>query len=299
MRNIRFLWIVIGLLLVCVIYLTFINFNQEEEPDRILAKIGEYNITYQQLHNRLEQKYGKELLNQILDNEAIAQEGNTLGLTITNEEIAEELKRMQLGYDSEEQFYSSMKEQLGLTKEDIKKDIFYKLLLEKIATYQIVITDEMVEAYIEEHPEEFKSQTQVRLLQIVVSTEADAEEVIKELLGGADFAKLAVELSIDEMTAADGGDLGWVELDDPFVHEEIMQSATPLMPGEISTPVKIEEGYAVIKVTEREEPDPQDEVKLKEVVRKELALNQAVPLKELLSTLRKELGTVIVDSKLR
>ncbi|HEY0826940.1 MAG TPA: peptidyl-prolyl cis-trans isomerase [Bacilli bacterium] len=299
MRNVRILWTVIGLLLVCVMYLTFVNFNRDEQPERILAKIGEYHITYQQLHKRLEQKYGKELLNQILDNEAIAHEGNALGLTITEVEIAEELKRMQLGYDSEEQFYSSMNDQLGLTKEDIKKDIFYKLLLEKIAIHQIVITDERVEAYIDEHPEEFKSQTQIRLMQIVVGTPIEAEEVIKELLGGADFAALAVERSIDDMTAADGGDLGWVELDDPFVQEEIMQAANQLSPGEISTPVAIAEGYAVIKVTDREEPDPQDEVKLKEVVRKELALNQAVPLKELLSSIRNELGTVILDPKLK
>lgn len=299
MRNVRILWAVIGLLLVSVIYLIFINFTQEEEPERVLAEIGEYRITDQQLHQRLKQKYGKELLNQILDNEAIAQEGNALGLTISQDEIAEELKRMQLGYDSKEQFYSSMKDQLGLTKEDINKDIFFKLLLEKIATHQIVITDEMVQAYIDEHPEEFKRQTQVRLMQIVVGTQAEAEEVIKELLGGADFAELAVEVSLDDMTAADGGDLGWIELDDPFIQEEIMQSANELNPGEISTPVEIDEGYAVIKVTDREEPDPQDEVKLKEVVRKELALNQAAPLKELLSSIRNELGTVILDSKLK
>lgn len=48
-----------------------------------------------------------------------------------------------------------------------------------------------------------------RARHILVASEADAKEIITRLKGGADFAKVAAEKSIDEGTKAQGGDLNW------------------------------------------------------------------------------------------
>lgn len=49
-----------------------------------------------------------------------------------------------------------------------------------------------------------------QLSQIVFATEADANQAIKQLKGGASFAELAKDKSIDKASAVNGGLLGWV-----------------------------------------------------------------------------------------
>jgi hypothetical protein len=51
-------------------------------------------------------------------------------------------------------------------------------------------------------------QVQARI--IAVATPADAQSIIKQIKGGADFAKLAQEKSLDNTTKPNGGDLGWL-----------------------------------------------------------------------------------------
>jgi len=51
-------------------------------------------------------------------------------------------------------------------------------------------------------------QVQARL--ISVATPADAQNIIKQIKGGADFAKLAADKSLDTTTKSKGGELGWL-----------------------------------------------------------------------------------------
>lgn len=51
---------------------------------------------------------------------------------------------------------------------------------------------------------------QVLARRITASTSADANNLLKQLKGGADFGKLAKSKSVDTVTNAKGGDLGWL-----------------------------------------------------------------------------------------
>jgi len=51
-------------------------------------------------------------------------------------------------------------------------------------------------------------QVQARI--IAVATQADAQNIIKQIKGGADFAKLAEAKSLDNNTKSNGGELGWL-----------------------------------------------------------------------------------------
>jgi hypothetical protein len=51
---------------------------------------------------------------------------------------------------------------------------------------------------------------QVRARIIAVAQESDAQDIIKQIQGGADFAKLAAEKSLDDKTKSKGGELGWL-----------------------------------------------------------------------------------------
>ena len=100
-----------------------------------------------------------------------------------------------------------------------------------------------------------QSAPQVRAAHILLPTREEAEAARARVTeGGEDFATVARELSTDESTAANGGELGW------FTREEMVapfaEAAFALEPGAISEPVETEFGWHVIQVEERDPDRP-------------------------------------------
>ncbi|MEX2524164.1 MAG: peptidylprolyl isomerase [Gammaproteobacteria bacterium] len=96
-----------------------------------------------------------------------------------------------------------------------------------------------------------------------MTSEEDAFRRLNQLRmriqGGDDFAELARGHSNDTVSAADGGDLGWVspgELVPEF--EEVMGS---LNPGEVSEPFQTQFGWHIVQVLERREHDSTEDIK--------------------------------------
>jgi foldase protein PrsA len=314
MKNVNILRATIGLLLIIllaetalfgyreVIYRTSpgnANSNNRNDANKLVAQIGNRQIYSSELTDNLYASHGAELLNQMLDRDAIQMEADELGLKLTRSDIDDELKRMQQGYESEEQFYKSMQDQVGMSKAELREDVNYKLLLEQIATKGINVTDAEIEAYIKLHPDEFKNTVQLYIQQIEVNTLEEATHVIGLLQAGNDFAKVARDQSIDSATAADGGDLGWVEETDPFVTPEVLQAASQLGIGEISKPIPVNSHFFVIRVKDRKTNNKGTQEQIYAALRKQLALQKAPSLKEVTQTLRKKRNAVILDPQFK
>lgn len=264
-----------------------------------VARIEGRTFTRRELNEELGKRYGALLINQLLEREAIRLEGKALGVGVSSEDIDKELNRMQQGYDNEEQFYKSMREQLGMTRDQIREDALYKLLLERIATRNIQITDTQVNDYIRQHPEEFAGRVQLHLAQIVSASKELADKAYAELGKGTDFAVVARDRSIDDATANGGGDLGWIDADDPFIPRPLMKAANALKPGAYSQPIALDGGhYAIVQLKERKEKKGADEQTVREQVRKQLALSAAPPLQELVKQLRSKYHAEILDPEL-
>jgi peptidyl-prolyl cis-trans isomerase C len=90
---------------------------------------------------------------------------------------------------------------------------------------------------------------ELRASHILVKTEDEAKAIIKQLQGGADFAKLAKEKSTDT-SAGNGGDLGYFGNGDMV--PEFYAAASKLKKGEYTKdPVKTQYGWHVIELTDR------------------------------------------------
>jgi peptidyl-prolyl cis-trans isomerase C len=83
---------------------------------------------------------------------------------------------------------------------------------------------------------------------------AKAEDYVKQLRAGGDFAKLATEKSDDKESAKKGGEYATIKRADNYP-AAIKDAIFKLKDGEISDPVKQPAGYYVFKVTERHQQE--------------------------------------------
>jgi len=211
------------------------------------------------------------------------------GLIVTGDEINEEYRRRneKIKIDYVALNADTFKSRVTLTPADIQ-DFFnanramYKTA-EKRSFDLLVVSEEKIGASIDVNDnilrqiyntnmDRFRSGERVRVRHILFKTteksaddvkkiEAKAADVLKQIKGGADFAKLATEHSEDPGSKDKGGEYGWMERGQTVPNFE--QSAFSLKKDEISGLVKTEYGYHIIQVLERSEANlrPFDEVK--------------------------------------
>ncbi|MBC8080829.1 MAG: peptidylprolyl isomerase [Gorillibacterium sp.] len=304
MRKVKLLWGIIVLLSAICMVLVRMTMVQTAVPEVrpednggssniVVATVGNKKISLKMLEEQVYQKYGTEMLGRMLDHLSIQLEADERKLQVEDAEIAEELLRMQAGYESEEQFYQSMQEQVGMTRKELREDVYFKLLVEKAATSDIVVGDNEVSAYIDDNPDEFTQKREFHIQMILNESLEQANRTYELAFEGADFTTLAKERSLDTNTASEGGDLGWIEEHDPFLPINMLEKAKVMKPGDISKPIETSEGYVVIKLVDQVQEEPQDPEELQNNVRKQLALQKAPPIKDYIFSLRQKWKAMI------
>lgn len=243
-----------------------------------IATVGGKPITMKELQERLYRQYGDEVLRTMMVRTAIDLESAAANISVTDEEIEADLAEQMESYGGEEAFYDAMKSQLGLGRDDVREDAKYRLLLEKIATRGITVSDKEVDDYLAEHAEEYAPSTRLHLRWIVTESGKDAETVLDKLENGEDFGELARTYSIDAATSASGGDLGEIDEEDGFLDPSILRVAHDLEPGDYAGPIATAEGPAVIQLIGKSTVEQADHSTLRDRVRRTIALGMARPL---------------------
>jgi hypothetical protein len=85
-------------------------------------------------------------------------------------------------------------------------------------------------------------------------TEADArklaEDLIKQIRGGADFAKLVADYSEDAASKAAGGDFGVVNINSSY-SADVKKAVLALKPGEVTEPLRQSNAFYIIRVEDK------------------------------------------------
>ncbi|WP_213803258.1 peptidylprolyl isomerase [Granulicella sp. dw_53] len=123
------------------------------------------------------------------------------------------------------------------------------------------VTDTEVQAYYNQHQDQYqvKEQVKVRHILIAVPSGADAktdaaakskaEDLLKQIKTGGNFADLASKNSDDPGSKVQGGELGW--LDRGKTVPEFDKAAFTLSPGQTSDLIKTQFGYHILQVEEK------------------------------------------------
>ena len=190
------------------------------------------------------------LLNQLIDRKLLVAEAETLGIEVNDVEIDDAVNRIIGEYPDQETFDEQVKNG-NIDLDQWRREIEYKLLLEKLVesalTTEIEILPDEIETYYEENREDYSADEKVHALQIMVETMDLAEELLAEIENGADFSSLATIHSISPDSAR-GGDLGFFSRDEMPPDFEIVFK---IKPGELSNVVESPYGFHIFKVLEK------------------------------------------------
>jgi peptidyl-prolyl cis-trans isomerase D len=124
-----------------------------------------------------------------------------------------------------------------------------------------VVSDADVQAYYDAHKDQYQVKEQVKVRHILIAVPADAdaktdaagkakaEDLLKQIKAGGNFADLASKNSDDPGSKTQGGELGW--LDRGKTVPEFDKAAFTLAPGQTSDLVKTHFGYHILQVEDK------------------------------------------------
>lgn len=158
------------------------------------------------------------------------------------------------------------KRQKGLTVNKIRDDIQKNINRDAVSD-QLMIDglQKVLEAKVDSSDKALiANYDQVRIAQITVDTkkrtdaeaETKAKDLVAKLRAGEDFAKTAMASS-DDYLAKKGGDRQF-PMGRTYMEPELAGPAFSLKQGEISDPIKMSQGYVIIKILERKSNLPKD-----------------------------------------
>lgn len=192
-----------------------------------------------------------------------------------NTTVEKQITQLKKTYGSNETTYKAFLQQyFGVSSEEELEEML-RLEYKKNKAVKEYISDNLTDKEIKKYYDE-NIYGEIKASHILISVDVDdnatsaekaeaervakekAEEVIKKLKDGKDFAKLAKEYSTDTATKEKGGDLGYFQPSDMV--DEFSEAVRKLKKNEYTKePVKTKFGYHVIlKVDEKEKAELKD-----------------------------------------
>jgi peptidyl-prolyl cis-trans isomerase SurA len=218
------------------------------------------------------------ILEDAVDELLLVQRAREMGVTFTDAEFTRALENIKKQNTWTEEQLNAELDRAGLTREQLRQDLERTAFVQAVQAREIgpsmTITQPEIRQYYREHPEEFMTPETVTLRQLLIAVpsrsnepgraqqeqaaDAAAKATIDDLrakaVAGADFAELVrVHSSSDASIKATGGLVGPVRVEDlnPALKEAILS----LQPGEVSTPIRTQGGYQILKLETRTVPE--------------------------------------------
>jgi foldase protein PrsA len=262
------------------------------QQDRSVVTVNGTPIKQQAVIERLWSAYGPATLDQMVQEELIRQEAAKQKVAPSKEEVERRMKLIRDRFADQAAFEDNLKKN-GTTPDAVRKTIEEQVLREELVTKakKIAVTDKDEKEYFDSNKDKLASPEAVHLHHLLVANEQQAKDLVVALRAGADFSKLAKELSLDAASKPNGGDLGFISKG--ILVPDIEKAAFTLKSGQISDPIPSNLGFHILKVSEKRSPEPADYKKIKADLKRALIaqkITQAWPdyLKELQATAKIE-----------
>ena len=205
-------------------------------------------------------KFEEEVLDSMITEKIMYLRAQELNISVSDAELEDKIKEIKKDYGED---FTGLFAQGGINyekwKEEFKKEVILQKLIKQDVNAKIKISDDEIKNYFNGHLSNYKSDSRVKVSQIVVRDMPTAEKVMERLESGEKFAKVAAEISIGP-EASHGGELGFIT---KWVMPEPLDNTIFKMPvNQISPIVQSSYGFHIFKVMEIQ---PAKEKKLADV----------------------------------
>ncbi|HSS76833.1 MAG TPA: peptidylprolyl isomerase, partial [Thermoanaerobaculia bacterium] len=166
----------------------------------------------------------RRVLDELVGITLLQQEARAQHIAPTEQELDQQVAARKKQFPSEEVYQQALK-QTGLTEALLRQQMRDQIAVQKYVETQVIskaaISDQATKDFYDKNKDQIRSPDRMHLRHILIAagpkaTPADkekarakAEDLRKQLTGGADFAKLA-EANSDDGSKVRGGDLDWV-----------------------------------------------------------------------------------------
>lgn len=177
----------------------------------------------------------EQALAQLIDDALVEQEAKKQNINVSPNEINNRIQQLINDAGGQEKFNQYLTNN-QLTVQDLCQQIRAFLFAEA-----------MTERVTQNLPTRVE---QVRVAHILFAKKEDAQAALQKLTSGTDFAALAKQVSQDEATRDNGGDLGWFPR--AVMPPEFEQAAFSLQVGQVSDVISTQLGLHILKLLERD-----------------------------------------------
>ncbi|KAA0786393.1 peptidylprolyl isomerase PrsA [Bacillus wiedmannii] len=213
----------------------------QKNSSATVATATDSTIKKSDFEKQLKDRYGKDMLYEMM-----AQDVITKKYKVSDDDVDKEVQKAKKQYG--DQFTAVLENNRLKDEADFKNQIKFKLAMNE------AIKKSVTEKDVKDH-----YKPEIKASHILVSDENEAKEIKKKLDAGASFEELAKQESQDLLSKDKGGDLGY--FNSGRMAPEFETAAYKLKVGQISNPVKSPNGYHIIKLTDKKDLKPYDEVK--------------------------------------
>ncbi len=177
----------------------------------------------------------QQVLGQLIDDLVIEQAARQENVNVTNQDVDNRIQQLINDAGGRDKFDDYLKTNQLLLDDlctQIRTTIFGETMLNRVTAALPTKVE------------------QVHAAHILLSTKAEADQVLAQVKAKKDFAALAKQYSKEEATRNNGGDLGWFPKG--IMPPEFEAAAFQLQPGQVSGVVTTPLGFHIIKVLERD-----------------------------------------------
>lgn len=234
--------------------------------DEEVASVNGEAITRETWLAAMEKEVGRETLLGLVNEKVMEAAAKKFKIKVTDKEVDLELA---LIHSVDNRAFTE------LDKAKERQKVRSTLILEKVLTKDVLIEDKVIEENYKENASLYDVQTAYRTSMIVLSTQEEANQTLKELEQGSSFEVLAKESSVDLASSNLGGDLGYINSNTDSMDQAIVNAASNLKKDKTSSVIPLENGmYAIIKVNDIMEGRTFTFDEVKDSIKRSIALEQ-------------------------
>ena len=206
----------------------------------------------------------RQVIESMIVERAQLQMAKEMGVRVVDRELDAAIGRIAEGQKMSVQDMRNQMEKEGLTfaqfREEIRNEIMPQRLREHEVDSKIQVSDAEIDTYLAAEKAAAAEKVEMDLSQILVgipvnatpeqiaARRARADEVMRQLRTGADFAKIAATYS-DAPDALKGGVIGWRDPD--RLPQLISDELRKLSPGQVTPVIKSNTGFHIVRLNDK------------------------------------------------